>query len=51
MERTGAVKHAVADQRVDVIGLQWQFTGTSVGGDAGPACPIDVTITIVKFVP
>ena len=32
-----------------VVGLQWQFTGTSVGPDAGAACPIDVTITGIKF--
>ena len=32
-----------------VVGLQWQFTGTGVGPDAGAACPIDVSITGIKF--
>jgi hypothetical protein len=34
-----------------VVGLQWQFTGTNVTGDAGATCPIDVTISNVKFLP
>jgi hypothetical protein len=33
-----------------VIGLQWQLTGTGVDGDAGASCPVDVTITNIKFV-
>jgi glucuronoarabinoxylan endo-1,4-beta-xylanase len=33
-----------------VVGLQWQFTGTNVGPDAGASCPIDVRITGIKFV-
>jgi hypothetical protein len=33
-----------------VVGLQWQFTGTNVGGDAGATCPIDVRIDAIKFV-
>ena len=32
-----------------VVGLQWQFTGTNVGPDAGASCPIDVSITGIKF--
>jgi hypothetical protein len=32
-----------------VVGLQWQFTGTNLDGDAGTSCPIDVTITKIKF--
>jgi hypothetical protein len=32
-----------------VVGLQWQFTGTQLDPDAGPGCPVDVTITDVKF--
>jgi glucuronoarabinoxylan endo-1,4-beta-xylanase len=32
-----------------VVGLQWQFTGTNVGPDAGASCPIDVRITGIKF--
>jgi glucuronoarabinoxylan endo-1,4-beta-xylanase len=32
-----------------VVGLQWQFTGTSV--DAGSTCPIDVAITGIQFLP
>ena len=34
-----------------VVGLQWQFTGTNVDSDAGAGCPIDVTITDIKFLP
>jgi hypothetical protein len=34
-----------------VVGLQWQFTGTAIDPDAGTACPIDVSITNVKFLP
>jgi hypothetical protein len=34
-----------------VVGLQWQFTGTQLDPDAGPGCPVDVTITDVKFLP
>jgi hypothetical protein len=33
----------------EVVGLQWQFTGTQLDPDAGAGCPIDVTITDVKF--
>jgi len=32
-----------------VVGLQWQFTGTQLDPDAGVGCPVDVTITDVKF--
>jgi hypothetical protein len=32
-----------------VVGLQWQFTGTNLDGDAGTSCPIDVTVTKLKF--
>jgi glucuronoarabinoxylan endo-1,4-beta-xylanase len=32
-----------------VVGIQWQFTGTNVDPDAGAGCPIDVTITGIKF--
>ncbi len=32
-----------------VVGLQWQFTGTNLDGDAGTTCPIDVTVTKIKF--
>lgn len=35
-----------------VIGLQWQWTANSdLDADAGVGCPIDVTITNIKFVP
>ncbi|HVT09920.1 MAG TPA: hypothetical protein VHO67_20800 [Polyangia bacterium] len=34
-----------------VVGLQWQWTGTNVVGDAGATCPIDVTVTNIKFLP
>lgn len=34
-----------------VVGMQWQWTGTGVDPDAGAGCPIDVTITDIKFVP
>ena len=34
-----------------VVGLQWQFTGTQLDPDASVGCPIDVTITDVKFLP
>lgn len=34
-----------------LVGLQWQWTGTNVTGDAGAACPIDVTVTNIKFLP
>ncbi len=34
-----------------VVGLQWQWTGTGVDPDAGVGCPIDVNITDIKFVP
>jgi hypothetical protein len=34
-----------------VVGLQWQFTGTKIDGDAGTTCPIDVTISDVRFLP
>jgi hypothetical protein len=32
-----------------VVGLQWQFTCTDVGPDAGAPCPIGVSITGIKF--
>jgi hypothetical protein len=32
-----------------VVGLQWQWTGTNVPRDAGVVCPIDVSITGIKF--
>ena len=47
-----------------VVGLQWQFTGTNIpsadsdagdsdgsAGDAAVGCPIDVTVTSIKFLP
>ena len=30
-----------------IVGVQWQFTGTNIDADDG--CPIDVSITNVKF--
>jgi hypothetical protein len=39
------------DLAAQVVGLQWQFTGTNVDRDAGSGCPIDVTITGIKFLP
>jgi len=38
-----------AKNAAQVVGLQWQFTGTHVGPDAGAACPIDVRITGIRF--
>ena len=38
-----------ARNAAQVVGLQWQFTGTKVGPDAGAACPIDVRITGIRF--
>jgi hypothetical protein len=38
-----------AANAAQVVGLQWQFTGTNVAADAGASCPIDVTITGIKF--
>lgn len=49
-----------SDLAGQVVGLQWQFTGTNVpaagdadGGasDAAAGCPIDVSITGIKFLP
>ena len=36
-----------------VVGLQWQFTGTNIAAVDGGAtsCPVDVTITNIKFLP
>ena len=41
-----------------VVGLQWQWTGTSVAApadagdsDAAAGCPIDISITGIKFLP
>lgn len=35
-----------------VVGLQWQFTGTTVDSTVNPdGCPIDVTIGNIKFLP
>jgi hypothetical protein len=36
-----------------VVGLQWQVTSNSSAstGDAGAGCPIDVTVTNIKFLP
>ena len=34
-----------------VVGMQWQWTGTGVDPDAGVGCPIDVTISDIKFLP
>jgi hypothetical protein len=40
------------DNANQVVGLQWQFTGTTVDMATTPdGCPIDVTITNVKFLP
>jgi len=38
-----------AANAAQVVGLQWQFTGTNVG-DASASCPIDVNITGIKFI-
>jgi hypothetical protein len=37
----------------EVVGMQWQFTGTNIASSDGGAatCPIDVTISNIKFVP
>ena len=40
-----------ATNAAQVVGLQWQWTGTNVTGDAGATCPIDVTLTNIKFLP
>jgi glucuronoarabinoxylan endo-1,4-beta-xylanase len=46
-----------AANAAQVVGLQWQFTRNSTvvdagtDADAGTGCPIDVTITGVKFLP
>ncbi|MFL5307781.1 MAG: hypothetical protein ACJ8F1_21360 [Polyangia bacterium] len=40
-----------ATNAAQVVGLQWQWTGTNVTGDAGATCPIDVTFTNIKFLP
>lgn len=35
-----------------VVGLQWQFTGTAIDSDGGnTTCPINVTIQNIKFLP
>jgi hypothetical protein len=37
-----------------VVGIQWQFTGTNIAPDPDggvAACPVDVTITNIKFLP
>lgn len=34
-----------------VVGMQRQFTGTGIDGDAGVGCPIDATVTNIKFIP
>jgi glucuronoarabinoxylan endo-1,4-beta-xylanase len=34
-----------------VVGMQWQFTGTNVDPDASNGCSIDVTISDIKFLP
>jgi glucuronoarabinoxylan endo-1,4-beta-xylanase len=39
------------ENAAQVVGMQWQFTGTQIDPDAGPGCPIDVRITDVKFLP
>jgi len=40
-----------ATNAAQVVGLQWQWTGTGVDPDAGVGCPIDVTISNIKFLP
>jgi len=40
-----------AANAAQVVGMQWQWTGTSLDPDAGVGCPIDVTITDIKFLP
>ena len=40
-----------ATNAAEVVGLQWQWTGTNVDPDASAGCPIDVAITDVKFLP
>jgi O-glycosyl hydrolase len=33
-----------------VVGIQWQWTGTGVDPDAGVGCPIDVYVSDIRFV-
>jgi glucuronoarabinoxylan endo-1,4-beta-xylanase len=44
-----------ATNAAQVVGLQWQFTGTNISSDAGAdavvGCPIDVAVTGIKFLP
>jgi glucuronoarabinoxylan endo-1,4-beta-xylanase len=40
-----------ADKATQVVGLQWHFTGSNLDPDAGAGCPIDVTVSDIKFVP
>lgn len=41
-----------ADDAGQIVGLQWQWGGTDVSPDAGAdGCPIDVSVTNIKFLP
>jgi glucuronoarabinoxylan endo-1,4-beta-xylanase len=39
------------ENAAQVVGIQWQWTGMNVDPDASDGCPIDVTITGIKFLP
>jgi glucuronoarabinoxylan endo-1,4-beta-xylanase len=40
------------ENAVQVVGVQWQWTGNSeLDPDSGVGCPVDVTISNVKFLP
>ena len=38
------------DNAGQVVGMQWQFTGANVDPDSGVGCPIDISVTGIKFV-
>jgi len=40
-----------AANAAQVVGMQWQFTGMNIDPDAGRGCPIDVSVTGIKFLP
>jgi hypothetical protein len=39
-----------AENAAQVVGMQWQFTGGNVDPDSGMGCPIDISVTGIKFV-
>ena len=58
----GSISNWSPANAAQVVGMQWQFTGTKPAGDGGAdagavsdaaaaACPIDVAITGIKFLP